>query len=133
MPNCIILRGLPGSGKSRRAYALAGAVASADDYFTDIYGKYTFDRSKLHLAHQFCFDRFKQFVDQRYESVAVDNTNTTRKEYQRYVDYATEKGYDIQIVTVETDLTDEQLAKRNVHGVPVETIRRMRERMRANG
>ena len=126
MPNCIILRGLPGSGKSSLAQELDLQIVSADRYFWTKEG-YKFDAALLSRAHQACFDEFVAYLcDGR--SVLVDNTNITKKEYQRYLDYARKHNHTIQIITVETDLTDEQLAARNVHGVPAETIKRMRER-----
>ncbi len=132
MPNCIILRGLPGSGKSKLAKALYasgyGDIASAD-YFFGLSGEYLFDFKQLKEAHQWCFDVFTSGVNRGIPCI-VDNTNTTKKEYQKYVDYAKQHGYNVTILTVETDLTDEELAKRNVHGVLVETIRKMRERMK---
>ncbi len=131
MPNCIILRGLPGSGKSTMAKMLSCdgiiPIVSADNFFYHK-GQYLFDRDRLGDAHLQCLNDFNHCLNFGYQ-VIVDNTNTTKKEYQKYIDYAKAKGYSTTILTVETDLTDEELAKRNVHGVPVETIRRMRERM----
>lgn len=129
MPNCIILRGLPGSGKSTVSKQLDSYAVSADRFFLDVNGKYVFDKSKLHEAHEWCFNEFKALVA-RQAPIVVDNTNTTRKEYERYSEHAKQNGYTVSVVTVETDLTDEELSKRNIHGVPVETIRRMRERMK---
>lgn len=136
MSNCIILRGLPGSGKDTVAEAIVsggvgdGVICSADDFFYEA-GVYRFDKSKLGQAHEACFEHFKFMVDGNRKLVIVANTNTTRAEFKCYSDYAKEKGYMVTILTVETTLTDEELAKRNVHGVPVETIKRMRERMNA--
>lgn len=129
MPNCIILRGLPGSGKSSFAHQIGAWIVSEDEFFTKN-GEYKFDKTMLVHAHGFCFVKFCDYIDQNRPDICVDNTNTTKKEYQRYVDYAKDHGYNVTILTVETDLTDEELAKRNVHGVPIETIKRMRERMR---
>lgn len=130
MPNCIILRGLPGSGKSAVAKQIDAYSVSADRFFVDGDGKYWFNKSELHEAHEWCFNEFKVLISCQ-APIVVDNTNTTRKEYGRYSEYAKQHGYTVSIITVETDLTDEELAKRNVHGVPVETIKRMRERMKS--
>lgn len=132
MPNCIIIRGLPGSGKSTLSelFRHNSCVVSADSYFYEK-GEYKFDAKKLWSAHSECFQTFIECCG-RGHNVVVDNTNTTKKEYQRYVDYAKEHGYKVIILTVETDLTDDELAKRNIHGVPVETIKRMRHRMKSD-
>lgn len=138
MPNCIILRGLPGSGKSTLAYDIKrsrgwpdNSIVSADDYFDDDFGRYKFDKNKLGKAYEQCFNIFCGLV-MNNRNVILDNTNTTKREYGKYVSYAKEMNYLVTILTVETDLTDEELAKRNVHGVPVETIARMRARLNAN-
>lgn len=137
MPNCIILRGLPGSGKSTIANLLRGfqpcksAIVSADEYFMSVDG-YKFDKSKLGEAHEFCFSNFKNACLINL-NIIVDNTNLSFKEYSKYIQWAKPQGYSIQIITIETDLSDEELAKRNIHGVPVETIKRMRARMNSNG
>ncbi len=129
MPSCFILRGLPGSGKSYLADLLGHAVCSADNYFYKD-GIYKFDPKKLNSAHKDCVNDFQYYIYMR-RNVIVDNTNLAKREYDHYVEYATYHGYDVTILTVETVLTDEQLAKRNTHGVPVETIKRMRARMYA--
>ena len=54
----IILRGLPGAGKSTLAGILAEKkypVFSIDDYFTNtVSGKYYFEFTKNHLAYHLC-------------------------------------------------------------------------------
>lgn len=130
-----IMRGLPGAGKSTKVKQLAEEFAedyvycSADSYFEKS-DKYEFDRSKLWLAHKKCWDDFVWGVSvspERY--VIVDNTNTTFKEYQKYVDFA--KSYKWKVIIVDLydgGLTDIELTIRNKHGVPLEAIQRMRAR-----
>jgi NEDD4-binding protein 2 len=127
-----ILRGLPGSGKSDVAKRLAGDafdsfVASADNFFVHG-GVYRFDAKKLGDAHAFCQRNFVEALKRRLKTVVVDNTNTRKSEYEFYVHAAEEHGYQVSVVSVKTDATDAELAKRNKHGCPEETIRRMRER-----
>lgn len=133
MPNCIILRGLPGSGKSHLAKLIVNhaegvyRLCSADDFFVRD-GKYKFDGSRIGLAHDYCWRSFVEGINLKL-NIIVDNTNTTKKEYERYVDYAKNNGYIVSIVTVDTLLSDEELAKRNTHGVPALTISKMRTRL----
>jgi len=49
----ILLRGLPGSGKSTFANLLGGIHVEADQYFIQD-GEYKFDASKLKQAHNWC-------------------------------------------------------------------------------
>jgi predicted kinase len=126
----VLMVGAPGSGKSTRVKAQISSigdgdysVVSADHYFEDSDGVYTFDRSKLHHAHQTCQSRFVAGLVAGKELVIVDNTNTTAKERKFYIEMARQHGYKIEIDAVECDA--ETCYKRNVHGVPLEAIERM--------
>ncbi len=59
----IILRGLPGSGKTTLAHLISAdgqhPVFGIDDYFTDGDGNYHFDHLKNHLAYKHCETRTK--------------------------------------------------------------------------
>jgi predicted kinase len=105
MPNCFILRGLPGSGKSTMSGILIANVVSADFYFMKD-GVYLFDKSKLNDAHKQCKEKFIYYVDRGHD-VVVDNTNTKRWQYAWYKTYAEEHGYKVHILRIETDLSDE--------------------------
>lgn len=102
-------------------------MVSADLFFQRD-GQYQFDPTRLGEAHAYCMDAFKTCIDLNVD-VIVDNTNLSKREYQKYVDYARLHGYNVFTLTVDSLHTDEQLAERNIHGVPVESIKRMRERM----
>ncbi len=129
-----VMRGVSGSGKSTTAHALAtrvrAHVVSADDYFM-IQGEYVFDPSKIVEAHMDCQRRVREVCEHGLP-VVVDNTNTQRWELQPYFDLAARYGYNVVVVSVETDLSDEALAQRNKHGVPLVAIQRMREAWEAN-
>jgi predicted kinase len=133
MRQMILVRGLPGSGKSTLARALARAnglhekaVIEADDFFVGHDGVYRFDASQLGKAHAECI---YDATHSDNHVVIVANTFTQRWEMQPYIEHAKREGMLLQVVTVDTDLTDEQLAARNVHGVPADTIAAMRARL----
>jgi len=124
----VIMRGASGSGKSTYAkkHYPDAVVCSADSYFVDAQGDYNFDPTKLGAAHGQCKRSFKDALDRSEPLVVVDNTNTTLRELQPYVQLARARGYDVDVVRVETPL--DVAAKRNVHGVPFDAVKRMKGR-----
>lgn len=126
MKKVYIMRGVSGSGKSTAARRLAGdsgKIHSTDDYF--MHGeKYLFDPSKLQRNHQLNFEAFRADLALGVSPIIVDNTNTRKWEYKNYVEAAKEAGYEVEIV--EMPHPDPfTAAKRSLHGVPEESIRRM--------
>lgn len=63
--------------------------------------------------------------------IAVANTFTQQWEMSVYRELAKTYGYRVVELTVKTDLSDHELSFRNVHGVPVDIIRQMREQWEA--
>lgn len=125
-----LIRGLSGSGKSTLARRLAGwpqtfIVHEADNYFVDGEGVYRFDPTKLAAAHKECLH---DATTDGNADVFVSNTFTQRWEMEPYITHAQREGMELRIITVSTDLTDEQLAARNLHGVTAEIIAAQRAR-----
>lgn len=134
----ILMRGVPGSGKSTKARDLAdgGAIFSTDEFFTNG-GKYEFDVTKIGLAHAWNNQRAKEAMELGVSPVVIDNTNVKRKDAKVYMNLAKENGYTIQVAEPDTpwwkkfsqgmsevammELAND-FATRNVHGVPVEVI-----------
>lgn len=78
----ILVRGLPGSGKSTHARVIANEIfrcarIEADMYFVKD-GEYLFDASKLGEAHKWCLDNTRELLSDGV-SVVVSNTFTTKK------------------------------------------------------
>lgn len=133
----VILRGLSGSGKTTKAleiaekYDLAGytsAICSADNYFLRPDGYYDFNAKLLKQAHEWCYKRAKQAVECDVDCVIIDNTNTRKWEYEKYVALAEGCGYLLEIIKVGDLESVELYAERNIHKVPLDTIRKMAER-----
>jgi len=124
-----LIRGLPGAGKSTAAIAKPMEsvwTLEADQYFM-VNGKYEFDILKVELAHDWCQDQCRRMLP--YGTVIVSNTFTQRWEMQPYIEMAEELGVEFEVSDVfDGGCSNEQLAERNVHGVPIDTIAKMRDR-----
>ena len=120
----ILIRGLPGSGKTTLARILSDngkyPVFSVDSYFTDPEsGDYRFNYRENYLAYKQCEDSARAALNRGEQKVFIDNTLTLEWEIEPYMKMASEFGYRIFIVTVENrhggknvhEITDEQLQK----------------------
>jgi predicted kinase len=115
----ILIRGLPGSGKSTFAKSLNLPHYEADQFFM-VNGVYEFDRTNLGAAHQQCqFDT--ETALKNGKSVVVSNTFTTIKELRPYFDMASRYGIVPTVITMNGSF-------KNVHGVPEETLVAMKQR-----
>lgn len=126
----IIVRGLPGSGKSTFAELISAngkyPVCTADDYFLkDVNGEtvYQFDPSKLKDAHEYCIRRVANKMAIECEKIIVANTNTMAKELQVYFDLA--KSYNYEVISL---IVENRHGNKNIHGVPADTLERMKQR-----
>jgi predicted kinase len=128
MKTLILLRGLPGSGKSTLAGSLEMVFCyEADKYFEDENGKYNFDPTKIKQAHQWCQDRVEKAMNAPNgfppPRIVVSNTFTQEWEMQPYFDMAAKHGYRVVSLIVENRHDGV-----NEHGVPDETIEKMKNR-----
>jgi predicted kinase len=117
-----LIRGLPGSGKTTLARRLTSAHFEADQYFDDVFGVYTFDRTKLGDAHRSCQERTRDAMATRVPVVAVANTFVQRWELAPYLTLATAFGYEVVELTMSGPLRE------NIHGVSPEVVADMRHR-----
>lgn len=132
-PTVVILRGIPGSGKSslgRDIQAICKdrgvkcVVCSADLFFENPRG-YEFDVKKLDRAHKASQQAFNAATkDRKTRLIVVDNTNTQRWEYEPYETVAQHRGCAIEILEMHCPdvITSMHMAMRNSHGVPVPKV-----------
>ncbi|CAK6968930.1 NEDD4-binding protein 2-like 2 [Scomber scombrus] len=130
----ILMRGLPGSGKSTMARELlstgpSGLILSTDDYFAYKDG-YHYEPGLLGKAHEWNQSRAKDAMHDGRSPVIIDNTNIQAWEMQPYVKMALERGYRVDFCEPDTrwKFDPHELEKRNKHGVTQEKIAQMMDR-----
>jgi hypothetical protein len=139
-----IVRGLAGSGKSSLGDALTNPIFdnrvelpkgetsvphawkkhyySADDYFTDKEGNYNFDPNKLQEAHEDCQKNVERAMALSYvDKVVVCNTFSQAWEAEPYFKLAQKYDYSPFVIECQNNF-------QNIHGVPQESINKMKER-----
>lgn len=126
--NLILLRGLPGAGKSQLANILSEhgkyKTYSVDDYFTDeITGEYLFEFSKNHVAYKKCEENTLQSMLLGEEKIIIHNTFTIAWELETYFKLAEKHQYTVFVVTVEN-----YHQRNNIHGVTQEQLQKMAEK-----
>lgn len=125
MKTLYIIRGLPGSGKSTYAIALAKRLDidyfEADMFFTDKEGNYAFDGMKIGDAHQWCWDQIHKVMYYQSKSVVVSNTFTVWKEMENYLELAATFNYPVKIIQMNGKW-------QSIHGVPQKNLDKMAAR-----
>ncbi|NXI68525.1 N4BP2 protein, partial [Anseranas semipalmata] len=130
----VLLRGVPGSGKSYLARTLlednpGGVILSTDDYFYK-HGQYHYDPDCLGEAHDWNRKRAKEAFEMKISPIIIDNTNIQAWEMKPYVILAQQFKYKVMFREPDTwwKFKPKELERRNVHGVSKEKIKRMLER-----
>jgi hypothetical protein len=151
MKRLVIMRGVPGSGKSTRAMEVAGGddgcIFSADKYFVRD-GVYRFDMNEIWPAHKQCRIKSSEAMAAGRPLVIIDNTNIRVRDIKPYAKEGLKHGYEVTVeyptsewwVRLERLLRNrddnwprllkvaDMLAGKNVHGVNRETIISMMEK-----
>lgn len=124
MKQLLLVRGLPGAGKSTLSKSLVSSGAfdlhlEADQFFESS-GSYQFDASQLGRAHKWCQDETRYALEGD-KSVVVSNTFTTPKELKDYFDIALDNNILPQVILCQGTFG-------SIHNVPYETLVKMGER-----
>ncbi len=122
----ILMKGLPGSGKSTKARELGGLILSTDDYWMKS-GKYEFDMSKVCEGHLWNQKRCDDAMKKGVTRIIIDNCNLDDRSRGPYKKLADMYGYNVKIETPETPWEDDPVKCFDmcVHKVPLHTIKRM--------
>lgn len=129
MHTLLLLRGIPGSGKTTLAHEIAEGkwpVFSADNFFESIVEgeiAYNFDATKLGEAHSECLAKTEMEMIRGTAKIIVANTFTTDREMLAYFEAAERRNYRVFSLVVEN-----RHGNKNVHAVPDETLEKMRNR-----
>ena len=121
----ILIRGLPGAGKSTLAKILSEngkyPVHAIDHYFTnERTGDYSFDFSKNHMAYKNCEQMTSDRMKNGFEKILIDNTFTMEWEMEPYFKMAKEVGYQVFVITVEN-----RHGSGNMHQISQEQLEKM--------
>lgn len=123
MGDLILLRGLPGSGKTTLGYGFGVVPLAADDYFYDEEGNYNFNARDLPKAHKWCRVRTEHQMEDGVEKIVVANTFTQEWEFKEYFELAKQYDYRVHSLIVEN-----RHGSVNVHNVPDDKLEQMKNR-----
>jgi predicted kinase len=124
----VLLRGLPGSGKSTVSRLFPTIFCyEADMFFEDEDGNYNFEPSLLKHAHEWCRKRVELAMnapnDFPANLIVVSNTFTQAWEMKPYFELAEKYGYRVHSIIVEN-----RHGGKNIHGVPDDKLEQMKNR-----
>jgi len=126
MNKLVLLRGLPGAGKSTFANIISGGAGyahfEADMYFTKD-GEYKFDPLQIKMAHNWCMIQTEKAMADDTAIVIVSNTFTQEWEMEFYYEKAEYYGYQVHSIIVENRHNGV-----NEHGCPDDKIEQMKNR-----
>jgi hypothetical protein len=115
----ILVRGVPGAGKTTFAKSLGDKHVEAD-MFHMIDGEYKFDITKLVDGHVWCRTIVEGWMSDSEPLIIVSNTFTTENEMEGYYETASFWGYQVTSIIVENRHSGE-----SIHNVPDEIIEKM--------
>jgi hypothetical protein len=128
----ILVRGVPGSGKSTTAKLLGAGGAGYAHFEADMYfmvdGVYKFDPTKIRDAHAWCQNSVEQAMLLNHttghnSTIIVSNTFTQEWEMEPYYKLASTWGYKVFSIIVEN-----RHGGVNVHDVPEDVLQAMKDR-----
>jgi predicted kinase len=105
---------------------LGKAICCADDWYMRN-NIYNWNAKYLNDAHNWCQRKCRRFMQKDISPIIIANTNITERIMRPYVDMAEDFGYITYFIVIEN-----RHGNKNSHGVPEETIEKMKERLMNN-
>ena len=134
MKHLILLRGVPGAGKTTIATLFHGCIecdnavwVSADHYMVDEFGNYEYNIERLRECHQMCQDKTRESLQTNF-IVVVHNTFCAEWEMDAYYKIAEEVG-DCRVHTM---IVENRHGSKNIHDVPDDKIEMMKTKLMDN-
>lgn len=135
----ILMRGLPGSGKSHLAGQLlksflddgiSAIIVSADDFHYGHSDQYDYKVKAAPFAHKKCQGDAAWHMNTGTQVIIVDNTNITISDMLPYFELASIYDYAIMLLESQASWAWDvnECTTRNEHQVPRETIQSMHDR-----
>ena len=121
----IVISGNPGSGKSTLADLIApgiNATICCTDDLCMVDGQYQFDPKLANERHQKNFENAEECCKSG-KNIIIPNTNCSKRNYLIYEELGKDYGYVIHHIYLKPNI--EESIQRNLHNVPVETIKAM--------
>jgi predicted kinase len=125
MNKLILIRGVPGAGKSTKAKELMlgnelwTRHIEADQYFIRPDGVYDWNPKFIKNAHEWCQNQVEAAMKAKY-MVIVANTFVAKSTMQPYLEIAKKYGYEVEILIMDGGY-------KSIHNVPDDTVARMRQ------
>ena len=107
MNTLYLMQGIPASGKSTVAQAIAltsekSIILSTDEFWYDENGRYVYVADHAGQAHAWNQRRcVSALLSGEYDTIIIDNTNTTQKEADPYIALAKMYGYEVSVIRVQ--------------------------------
>lgn len=124
-----IIRGLPGSGKTTLAQALAkkhSLIFSEDDYYYESDGDlttYNWTSAKEKIAKKQCLEAVKKALEMGYKQVFVTNVFLTQKDVEPYLKAAEKHKYRTHVL-----IAQNTHGNVSIHNVKPKDFERMQNR-----